>query len=85
MNKSTATSNTNQPIAVEVEEGRSYLWCSCGRSKGQPWCDGSHGGSGFTPVPYEAPASKTVYLCGCKKTGHAPMCDGAHKQITDVG
>ena len=54
------------PFAVEVEKGKDYYWCSCGRSKSQPFCDGSHKGSTFTPTKFTAEESKTVYFCGCK-------------------
>jgi CDGSH-type Zn-finger protein len=69
------------PYAVEVEAGKSYFWCSCGQSRKQPFCDGSHKGSGFSPVKWEAPESKTVYFCGCKHSANAPLCDGAHKKL----
>lgn len=67
-----------EPYAVEVEAGKSYLWCACGRSASQPFCDGSHKGSEFTPVKYEAEESGTVWFCGCKHTGDRPFCDGSH-------
>lgn len=70
----------DQPIAVEVEEGQDYYWCSCGQSSSQPLCDGSHKGTGKTPVAYTATADETVYFCGCKKTEASPMCDGSHKK-----
>ena len=69
------------PYGVEVEAGKSYYWCACGLSKSQPFCDGSHKGSEFTPVKYEAPQAKTVYFCGCKQTANQPLCDGAHKNL----
>jgi CDGSH-type Zn-finger protein len=69
------------PFKIQVEGGRKYFWCACGRSKKQPFCDGSHKGSGFTPVRYEATASKEVYFCGCKTTGKAPLCDGSHNRL----
>ncbi|MGA1318076.1 MAG: CDGSH iron-sulfur domain-containing protein [Rubrivivax sp.] len=69
------------PYPVDVEAGKSYWWCACGLSKSQPFCDGSHKGSGITPVKWEADASKTVYFCGCKQSGKAPLCDGAHKAL----
>jgi CDGSH-type Zn-finger protein len=69
------------PCPVDVEAGKSYWWCACGLSKSQPFCDGSHKGSGITPVKWESDASKTVYFCGCKQSGKAPLCDGAHKAL----
>jgi CDGSH-type Zn-finger protein len=66
------------PYAVEVESGKSYYWCSCGLSKNQPFCDGSHQGTSFAPVEYKATENETVYFCGCKKTANQPMCDGSH-------
>ncbi|CAB1368234.1 CDGSH iron-sulfur domain-containing protein [Denitratisoma oestradiolicum] len=69
------------PMAVDVEAGKSYWWCACGQSKNQPFCDGSHKGSAFTPVEYVAEKSDTVYFCACKHSGHAPLCDGTHKQL----
>ena len=67
------------PYMVEVEAGKTYYWCSCGLSANQPFCDGKHKDTGFSPSVYKAEASKTVYFCGCKLTKNAPMCDGAHK------
>lgn len=69
------------PYPVEVEAGKSYFWCSCGQSANQPFCDGSHKGSNFTPMKYTAEQSKRVFLCGCKHTANAPMCDGGHKAL----
>ena len=66
---------------VEVEEGKSYWWCSCGKSAKQPFCDGSHKGSEFKPMQYTATETRTVSFCGCKHTGKAPMCDGSHKNL----
>lgn len=70
----------NAPYAVEVVKGETYYWCSCGRSKSQPYCDGSHQGTDFQPTAFAAEKTETVYLCGCKKTGNAPFCDGSHTQ-----
>jgi len=70
---------SNTPFPVEVEAGKSYFWCACGRSATQPFCDGSHKGTGIAPVKYTATASKAVYLCGCKATKKPPLCDGTHK------
>lgn len=69
------------PIPVEVEAGKSYWWCACGRSKGQPFCDGSHQGTEFGPVEYKAENSGTVYFCGCKHTGNGVLCDGSHQKL----
>ncbi|MCB1748838.1 MAG: CDGSH iron-sulfur domain-containing protein [Gammaproteobacteria bacterium] len=66
------------PFGIDVEAGKSYWWCSCGRSQKQPFCDGSHTGSEFTPVKYEAAETRKVFFCGCKASGKAPLCDGAH-------
>ena len=66
------------PFGIDVEDGKSYWWCSCGRSQKQPFCDGSHTGSEFTPVKYEAAETRKVFFCGCKASGKAPLCDGAH-------
>ncbi len=70
-----------EPFAVQVEAGETYHWCSCGRSAKQPFCDGSHEGSGFEPVAFTADKTTTVYLCGCKKTANQPFCDGTHKDL----
>jgi len=69
------------PFAVEVESGKTYYWCSCGRSQSQPFCDGSHKGTGFAPLAWTAEKSGTVYFCGCKHTQTPPLCDGSHKRL----
>jgi CDGSH-type Zn-finger protein len=69
------------PFAVEVEAGKSYWWCSCGKSATQPFCDGSHKGSDFSPVEYKADKSAAVYFCGCKQSANGALCDGAHKKL----
>lgn len=79
MNNPVRASDT--PFAVTVETGKDYWWCSCGQSRKQPFCDGTHKAEGkFTPVKYSATENKQVYLCGCKATGKAPLCDGSHKK-----
>lgn len=70
-----------EPFPVEVEEGKKYFWCSCGRSAKQPFCDGSHSGTGFTPTMYTADRSRTVFFCGCKHSAKAPLCDGSHARL----
>jgi CDGSH-type Zn-finger protein len=69
------------PCGVEVEAGKSYYWCACGKSASQPFCDGSHKGSDFTPVKYEATESKKVFFCACKHSANGVLCDGTHKTL----
>jgi CDGSH-type Zn-finger protein len=69
------------PFPIAVEGGKTYYWCSCGLSKAQPFCDGSHKGGAFVPLAYKAEDSKTVYFCGCKATAMAPLCDGSHAKL----
>ncbi len=69
------------PFAVEVEKGRDYWWCACGKSKSQPFCDGSHKGSEFNPIKHAAEESKKVYFCGCKHSANGALCDGTHKSL----
>lgn len=69
------------PYALAVEAGREYWWCACGRSKSQSLCDGSHRGTGVTPVPFTAAESGDLWLCGCKATAGKPFCDGSHNRL----
>ena len=69
------------PVKVTVEAGKTYHWCTCGNSKNQPMCDGSHKGSEFTPMAYTADVTGDKYFCACKHTKGAPMCDGSHKSL----
>ncbi len=68
------------PFGVECEPG-TYYWCACGRSKKQPFCDGSHKGTGITPAKFVVEEAKKIWFCGCKATGNKPVCDGSHKKI----
>ncbi len=72
---------SRMPFVVEVEKGRVYRWCACGRSQTQPYCDGSHQGTGLAPVEFTARCSERIWLCGCKHSRHAPLCDGAHNKL----
>jgi CDGSH-type Zn-finger protein len=69
------------PFPVEVEAGKTYFWCACGKSSRQPFCDGSHKDSGFSPVKWTAEATKTVFFCGCKQSKNGALCDGTHKGL----
>lgn len=69
----------NKPISVELEKGKEYYFCTCGRSNNQPFCDGSHKGSGFTPKAFSAERDGEAWLCQCKHTNNIPFCDGSHK------
>lgn len=68
------------PFVQKMEAG-TYWWCACGHSKTQPFCDGSHKGTGFSPVEAEVAAAGTVAWCGCKHSKNAPFCDGTHKMV----
>ena len=68
------------PYGVLVKPGKTYYWCACGLSSTQPFCDGSHKDTGFTPVRYDATEDKQVFFCGFKASGTAPLCDGSHKR-----
>jgi CDGSH-type Zn-finger protein len=70
-----------EPYPVMVEAGREYWWCACGLSKRQPFCDGSHKTTEFTPVQFTAAKTGTAYFCGCKHTKNRPLCDGTHKSL----
>ena len=79
MNKGTIAQKA--PIVVDVEAGRKYWWCACGRSRNQPFCDGSHKGTEFSPVEWEATVSEKKWFCACKQTNDRPFCDGSHKKL----
>ena len=71
------------PSVVELEAGKKYWWCRCGRSKNQPFCDGSHEETSFSPVELTVEETKKYALCRCKRTKNKPFCDGTHKSITE--
>lgn len=68
------------PAVLDLEAG-TYYWCSCGKSKNQPFCDGSHKGTDFVPLKLEIEEKKKVALCQCKHSGNNPFCDGSHKKL----
>ena len=69
------------PYPVELEAGKTYYWCSCGLSAKQPFCDGSHKPTSFTPLAYTAEEDGRAFLCGCKATQNAPFCDSTHGNL----
>lgn len=69
---------TKEPLAIELTKGEKYLWCRCGRSNTQPFCDGSHHGTKHTPLLFEAKRDGAVRLCNCKATKAGPFCDDSH-------
>lgn len=69
------------PCIETVEAGKTYMWCACGLSATQPYCDGSHKGTEFEPIEYKATDSKNIFFCGCKQTKKAPLCDGSHNHL----
>ncbi|MBM3878932.1 MAG: CDGSH iron-sulfur domain-containing protein [Verrucomicrobia bacterium] len=69
------------PIVQQTAPG-TYAWCSCGRSARQPFCDGSHAGTEFAPLPVDVAQAKVVAWCACKHTQGAPFCDGSHKRLS---
>jgi len=69
-----------KPAALELEPGK-YFWCACGESKKQPFCDGSHRVTDFTPISFDVTEKKTYYLCQCKQSSNKPFCDGTHNKL----
>lgn len=69
------------PFAVDLEAGKTYAWCCCGRSASQPFCDGSHKETSMKPVKFTAEKDGKAFLCGCKRTAGQPFCDGSHKAL----
>lgn len=73
----------NKPIKVALKKDVNYVFCTCGHSKTQPFCDGAHAGTGFRPHFFKAEETADAYLCACKNTSNTPFCDGTHKKFTD--
>lgn len=72
------------PKKVELEAGKDYYWCRCGRSASQPFCDGSHAGTDITPLKFTAEKTESAALCQCKASVNAPFCDGTHATLGDL-
>lgn len=68
------------PYVLDIKPGK-YAWCTCGLSEKQPYCDGKHKDSGFSPVIEVVTEDKTVAWCGCKQTSTPPFCDGTHTKL----
>jgi len=71
---------SKEPSRQELNPG-TYYWCSCGNSKNQPFCDGSHQGTEFEPIRFEIAEKKKVSLCQCKQSSKKPFCDGTHRTL----
>jgi len=69
------------PYQVDLKQGEDYWYCRCGRSKSQPFCDGSHVGTGFEPMKFTVDRTGTFNICGCKATDDEPFCDGSHLML----
>ena len=72
----------NNPLPVTVKKNKVYFWCACGKSSNQPFCDGSHKNTNFSPVKLESSKTEDVFFCGCKNTNTPPFCDGSHLKLT---
>ncbi len=70
-----------KPVPVTLESGEEYHWCSCGRSSSQPFCDGSHRGTGLSPMAFTPDEGGETWLCQCKQTRNPPYCDGSHSRL----
>lgn len=69
------------PHIVELEAGKTYAWCACGKSEEQPWCDGSHKGTGIRPFIFQPEENKKAAMCMCKHSATPQFCDGSHSKL----
>ncbi|MGL1900534.1 MAG: CDGSH iron-sulfur domain-containing protein [Fibrobacterales bacterium] len=81
MSKPTIASR--KPVMAELEAGKTYYYCTCGKSANQPFCDGAHAGSEFSPLAYTSEETKKAALCACKHTKNGPFCDGSHRSLPE--
>ena len=72
--------SNEHPIVLDLEPG-TYYWCSCGKTKNQPFCDGSHEGTTYLPIEFKINEKKQVALCNCQRSQDAPNCDGSHENV----
>jgi len=72
-----------KPVAVDLEPGEKKYWCQCGKSKSQPFCDGSHRGTEYVPVEFTVARKGRYFLCQCKRSKNPPYCDGTHKALEE--
>ncbi len=87
MNKKSEIMETSKvagktPVIVELKSGKAHAWCACGHSGNQPWCDGSHKGTGINPVVFKPEKDSKAAMCMCKQTGNHPYCDGTHSKLS---
>ena len=84
LNQSVPNSPQLSPYEIDVQEGRPYLWCACGHSQTQPFCNGTHRATSFLPLVYHAEKTGKVKFCGCKRTKTPPLCDGTHNSLSAI-
>lgn len=69
-----------QPYVIQESAGTKF-YCVCGLSDNQPYCDGSHKGTGCAPMKVEIEADRRCAYCGCRQSKELPFCDGSHSYL----